>query len=250
VLFRSGKEKDKLTDFYYFEARYYDSGFEHFTQADSVEPNFYDPQDLNKYAYVRNNPLKYIDPTGQTWWNPFTWFKKSGSSVPNSNSTSSNVAVVQPTTESSKLPQVSTNSKPLDNMKQGGYGFDVPGLPGVRYARGKGVTPGYHNGLDLKASPTDKVYAPEKVTIMNTHYDKYFGQLSVDMKGESGLSYRFVHMTDNPDLRKGVTIYAGNPIGTVGDAKFDKWADGPHLHISVLRGDTYINPSDVFEYEK
>lgn len=27
-------------------------------------PNFADPQSLNRFTYVRNNPLKYIDPTG------------------------------------------------------------------------------------------------------------------------------------------------------------------------------------------
>ena len=60
----TGKEKDKQTDFYYFEARYYNPEFKHFTQADTVAPNIYDPQDLNRYAYVRNNPLKYVDPDG------------------------------------------------------------------------------------------------------------------------------------------------------------------------------------------
>lgn len=73
----TGKEKDKLTDNYYFEARYYNPEFKHFTQADTVSLNLYDPQDLNRYAYVSNNPLRYIDPTGHVWWNPFTWFKKS-----------------------------------------------------------------------------------------------------------------------------------------------------------------------------
>jgi RHS repeat-associated protein len=62
----TGKEKDKLTDYYYFEARYYNPEFKHFTQADTVAPILYDPQDLNRYAYVKNNPLKYIDPLGQT----------------------------------------------------------------------------------------------------------------------------------------------------------------------------------------
>ena len=27
-------------------------------------PDIYDPQQLNRYAYVRNNPLKYVDPSG------------------------------------------------------------------------------------------------------------------------------------------------------------------------------------------
>ena len=27
-----------------------------------------DPQTLNKYGYVRNNPLRYIDPNGHCFW--------------------------------------------------------------------------------------------------------------------------------------------------------------------------------------
>jgi len=61
----TGKEKDKVTDFYYFEARHYHSGYRHFTQADIVAPDVYDPQSLNRYAYVQNNPIKYIDPDGR-----------------------------------------------------------------------------------------------------------------------------------------------------------------------------------------
>ncbi len=60
----TGKEKDKASEFYYFEARHYHSGYRHFTQADIIVPSMYDPQNLNRYAYVKNNPLKYIDPHG------------------------------------------------------------------------------------------------------------------------------------------------------------------------------------------
>ncbi|MDM8557033.1 RHS repeat-associated core domain-containing protein [Desulfococcaceae bacterium HSG7] len=60
----TGKEKDKATDFYYFEARYYKHGYRHFAQADIIVPRFYDPQSLNRYAYVQNNPVKYVDPSG------------------------------------------------------------------------------------------------------------------------------------------------------------------------------------------
>ncbi len=62
------KEKDKQTDFYYFEARYYNPEFKHFTQSDTVAPNLYNPQDLNRYTYVRNNPIKLIDPSGNSFW--------------------------------------------------------------------------------------------------------------------------------------------------------------------------------------
>lgn len=60
----TGKEKDNKTGFYYYEARHYDSGFRHFTQPDWVNVNMYDPQNLNRYSYVRNNPLIYFDPSG------------------------------------------------------------------------------------------------------------------------------------------------------------------------------------------
>lgn len=60
----TGKEKDKQTDFYYFEARYYNPEFKHFTQAGTVIQNLYDPQNLNRYSYVRNNPINTIDPSG------------------------------------------------------------------------------------------------------------------------------------------------------------------------------------------
>jgi hypothetical protein len=36
----------------------------HFTQPDSIVPDPYNPQDWNRYSYVRNSPQKYIDPTG------------------------------------------------------------------------------------------------------------------------------------------------------------------------------------------
>lgn len=60
----TGKERDVVSGQYYFEARYYDSPIKHFTQADSIVPYIYDPQSINRYSFVRNNPLKYVDPTG------------------------------------------------------------------------------------------------------------------------------------------------------------------------------------------
>jgi len=60
----TGKEKDSETELNYYGARYYDSELKHFTQADSVLAEVYDPQQLNKYGYARDNPYKYVDPSG------------------------------------------------------------------------------------------------------------------------------------------------------------------------------------------
>lgn len=63
----TGKEKDS-TDLMYYGARYYDPFTRHFTQADTILPDIYDPLQLNRYAYVMNNPVRYTDPTGNTPW--------------------------------------------------------------------------------------------------------------------------------------------------------------------------------------
>jgi len=60
----TGKEKDKATDLYYFDSRFNSPELRHFTQADSADADISDPQDLNRYAYVGNNPLSYVDPDG------------------------------------------------------------------------------------------------------------------------------------------------------------------------------------------
>jgi RHS repeat-associated protein len=63
----TGKERDAETGLDYFGARYMSSAQGRFTSADpiTVTPaRVEDPQQLNLYAYARNNPLKYIDPTG------------------------------------------------------------------------------------------------------------------------------------------------------------------------------------------
>lgn len=59
----TGKELDS-TGLYYYEARYYDPQLARFISADTIVPNPRDPQSLNRYSYVENNPLRYTDPTG------------------------------------------------------------------------------------------------------------------------------------------------------------------------------------------
>ncbi|MBU0492465.1 MAG: RHS repeat-associated core domain-containing protein, partial [Chloroflexi bacterium] len=49
---------------YDYGARFYDPLLGRFVSADTVVPGAGNPQALNRYAYVLNNPLKYTDPTG------------------------------------------------------------------------------------------------------------------------------------------------------------------------------------------
>ncbi len=60
----TGKERDAETGLDYFGARYQRAGVGRFTTVDPVGGRLADPQTLNRYAYARNNPLRFVDPTG------------------------------------------------------------------------------------------------------------------------------------------------------------------------------------------
>lgn len=60
----TGKEKDQESGLSYYDSRYYSSKMQRFIQPDTLLPNVYDPQQLDRYSYVRNNPLRYTDPSG------------------------------------------------------------------------------------------------------------------------------------------------------------------------------------------
>jgi RHS repeat-associated protein len=76
----TGKERDSETGLDYFEARYFSSAQGRFTSPDPLDwlasqngneadrrqfqAYIGDPQNLNLYAYVRNNPLRFTDPHG------------------------------------------------------------------------------------------------------------------------------------------------------------------------------------------
>ncbi|MFK8030230.1 MAG: SpvB/TcaC N-terminal domain-containing protein [Gammaproteobacteria bacterium] len=69
----TGKELDAESDWFYFEARYLQSTYGSFASVDPLDQLVgraegsgfsMDPQSLNRYSYVLNNPLIYRDPDG------------------------------------------------------------------------------------------------------------------------------------------------------------------------------------------
>jgi len=64
----TGQRREGTIGLYDYGARFYDPALGRFLSADTVVPKPGNPQALNRYAYVLNNPLKYTDPTGH-WVN-------------------------------------------------------------------------------------------------------------------------------------------------------------------------------------
>jgi RHS repeat-associated protein len=51
-------------------ARWYDSRIGHWTSPDTIIPDPANPQSLNRFSYVLNNPLRLVDPTGHWYYDP------------------------------------------------------------------------------------------------------------------------------------------------------------------------------------
>ncbi len=68
----TGKERDAESGLDYFGARYYGSNMGRFVTPDPLMASAHasNPQSLNRYAYVYNNPLGWIDPYGLDADNP------------------------------------------------------------------------------------------------------------------------------------------------------------------------------------
>ena len=60
----TGQRLDETIGLMYYGARFYDGALGRFISPDTIVPEPGNPQALNRYAYVLNNPVRYTDSTG------------------------------------------------------------------------------------------------------------------------------------------------------------------------------------------
>ena len=63
----TGQELDSETGLYNYRARLYDPLIGKFLSPDTIVTDPTNPQSLNRFSYVLNNPVRYTDPTGHSW---------------------------------------------------------------------------------------------------------------------------------------------------------------------------------------
>jgi len=60
----TGQRADSYIDMYQMGARWYNPYINRWIQPDTIIPDPANPQSLNRFSYVLENPLRYSDPTG------------------------------------------------------------------------------------------------------------------------------------------------------------------------------------------
>ncbi len=74
----TGQREDATIQLLFYNVRYYpaaprgtsSAALGRFIQADTIVPEPGNPQDLNRYSYAANNPLRFSDPSGHWYYDP------------------------------------------------------------------------------------------------------------------------------------------------------------------------------------
>jgi RHS repeat-associated protein len=77
----TGHEIDRETGLFYAKARFYDPEIGRFLSQDSFLGDVNEPPSLHRYFYANDNPLLFVDPTGNFSWKDLTtssWLARAG----------------------------------------------------------------------------------------------------------------------------------------------------------------------------
>jgi RHS repeat-associated protein len=237
----TGKERDSESGNDYFEARYYSSAMGRFMSPDwsaKEEPVPYakmdDPQSLNLYAYVMNNPMDRTDPSGH-------WCLSKGYGI-------GTTCTLAPPPKPPSVPQETSAGQsnwanptggPVRGRDGGGDGhFGAPRNEGLRAT---------HGGTDYVGTPGQEVKAVHSGTVLGVS-DAYKGdsrlQFVTIKSGELKIGEGYV--APSADIKSGTKVTVGQNIGTMQDIRVHTGpAVTPHVHVQIRDGAERINPETV-----
>ncbi len=110
---------------------------------------------------------------------------------------------------------------------------------------GKRLDPFYgrwanHQGVDYRAHYGTPVYAVANGTVGSAGYHGGWGN-EILIKHPSGLNTQYAHLA-SLSVRQGQSVRKGQIIGRVGSTGR---STGAHLHFGLLKGKSYINPTNL-----
>lgn len=232
----TGFRKEVSLGLYDYNARFYDPMLGRFMQADTIVPSPADPQSWDRYAYVKNNPLRNTDPSGH-------WICEDsngqGCKFPNK----------------PRLLPTKTFIKPLSPSKMnGGYDWHDDNGTSTKH-EGVDISPPPY---DIRASGFGYVHSSDACSL--EHCDGLVGQNDALINGGYGnlivIEYPFytlpqeiqnllqpgqsifvlyAHLQNQSLLNIGDIVIPGQIIGQVGNSGN---STGEHLHLEIRVGYT------------
>ncbi len=97
----------------------------------------------------------------------------------------------------------------------------------------------FHRGTDLESKTGDKVISTGDGTVLSTGFDPALGNF-VKIKHQYGFESIYGHLS-KIGIKKGAMVKKGQYIGNVGATGT---VTGPHLHYTIKKNGTYLDPFD------
>ncbi len=239
----NSQELDPETGYYFYNARYYEAEIGRFITADNIIDGEYSTQGWNRFSYVKNNPVRYKDPSGHL------------SKEQNFANFGNNFATIDDSqhVEYKKEFKFGPPVKGLDRKEQmrayekGGEGLITSPFGRRRHPLTGRI--GGHNGIDLGLPNGTKILAAEdgKISFGENNPDggidangnkiRGWGYYAVIDHG-NGFKTLYAHMNKD-DYNKYKALYKksnnvrkGDEIGGVGNSG---GSTGNHLHFEIRK---------------
>ncbi|MEM3555034.1 MAG: RHS repeat-associated core domain-containing protein, partial [Candidatus Micrarchaeaceae archaeon] len=249
----TGQRLDAGVGLLYYRARYYDPMLGRFVQPDTIIPGPVDPQNLNRFTYVRNNPLRSTDPTGH-----WTFEEDPENSTPLVDPPYTTVVKrkrIAATRSGKSVPAKDFpihESAPAVTGPYGAYGGDEENDYSAYYyttKEGKNV-PYCHPGLDIGVGEGTKLYATrDGIVVAAGDFGKGYGYGVIIWHPEEQAYTAYYHMQkDSLKVGLGDVVLAGDEIGSSGDTG----SGAAHLHFEIIRKDalTVDREKGTFSYKE
>ncbi len=100
-----------------------------------------------------------------------------------------------------------------------------------------------HNGVDIKCTLGDSVYAAADGVVEKIYEDNLLGTTIIIAHNEE-IKTEYSNMAGGDMVSIGKEIKGGNCIGCVGNTAKGELLEEAHLHFSILKDGEYVNPED------
>ena len=100
-----------------------------------------------------------------------------------------------------------------------------------------------HNGVDIAAETGTTVCAAADGEVYTVYDDAEMG-MTVVIRHDGGYTTKYSSLAETVTVSAGDTVKMGDPIGTVGTSALMETALGDHVHFSVTKNDTSVDPAD------
>jgi len=252
----TGQVKD-ATGLLYYNARYYDPELRQFTQPDTVLQNIYDPQLLNRYAYARNNPLKYTDPSGHCVWDLCAV-----EGVIVALAVASIAYWIYSLPENVETVETAMREPTVENVLFAGFAvWDVTTPVGVPEGKiGKRAVKGVKKGVEKGSKAASQIFDAKSISnlakdstarakiaeqaVLGTRglqhgYDRHAAELGLGFTGRSWKAERVAWTQLNENIIKNPDKIFSNKLGSSDVTGFYKQVDGQDLVTFVYNEGKY-----------